>query len=90
MEIVQSIIGAPKPRPSAGTRSRQHFSFELRAPDMAERFILSCRGECSEFDEIEGQLWPEAMVESCSGCWRYVHVEDEGLGVCVVVAGVAF
>jgi len=25
-----------------------------------------------------------------SGCWRYVHVEGEGLGVGVVVAGVAF
>ena len=44
METAQSTIEAPKPRPSAGIHSRQHFSSELLAPDMAGRSSCHAAG----------------------------------------------
>jgi hypothetical protein len=44
--------------------------------------VRICRGECC--------TWKHGLRSCLSGCWRYVHVEGEGLGVGVVVTGIAF
>jgi hypothetical protein len=53
-----------------------------------KQFTKPFRGKHSH---AAGSAVPGSCGKVCfSGCWRYVHVEGEGPGVGVVVAGVAF
>src|SRR5580692_11681689 len=59
------------------------------SPDLCSTTLFPATGT-DRTRRRERCSWKLRQGSCFSGCWRYVHVEGEGLGVGVVVAGVAF